>query len=1748
MFQGQNPENKIMEKENIMVQPVIKNVQNKLVRSTSLIYALSVLNIISSKLNAKNLKDKQLLVLNEGTRDPNLEHIGKKVYFPLYVHQDKNTDSTRTILFLDSGSDINLVQEHYLKRLLSPRLIDRLKQPSNIENLVSFSNNVINVLYRIELECSVTATGATARYCFQVIKRIENVPVFLAGSEFMRSSLLTQGFRGDESNPYPEIKIYRPQKAIIKALYQTEQDIFKCNTYVDLQPGQAKTLLFHLNPASPCLPRDKIIISGHIDDINIHITPSQTPIIFDDQTQTYTAFALVINLSNKQVTSEIQADYEISENVRTIPINNANINKLTSYTLISEVHVTNNDIRAPDIVMTSSLPFCTDNITSVPTNIYQIKGIEKIKNKHNKNTRFNHGKVPGDPPHVGQGHVGDPLQVDQGVRELVQGDSAEVEHGPEGHVDEQGSGRIRTCCRSPVETPLSELKDAKLEDYFNPDKSIIIGPDYKENFEITDEMLNPSGLEIPPDILKSAEEIVVLDKYQEPIRGYVEDIFLKSYPQILAKGSLDIGNLSRTLGTYSLALKPNESLPHHQRVYFLNSEMAQHLRDILDFYLKNGVIVKADINDSGAHLFGSPSYLVPRARPGVAARLIIDYSKLNSILQRDPAILPDVSLLLHNLRDYAVYSSTDLANAYLSMDISKESRYLTRFCTQFGSFECTKLSTGLATCPEVFNRAAHKIIHMEVVRDAQGRPIYEKDNVVKMIESPLEGVWVYFDDVFVATKPLATYALTMEAHAKLLKQVMGRIAFHSAKIHYEKSSLFKTKINFLGWVISHNFLRCDPRRVEKMRNAAFPENIKGIRSFLGLIRSLQLCLDFKHLQEVRVLTPLTSSRTPYAPTDEHRRAFEILKEKITSAPIYSRILCPHSEKVLFTDASGARDGYYSATLAQIVPYPPGHQFLPDHIDLEDECHKLIFDHKIDCKPTPIITNPDEFKAFLNDAATLSPPTDEYLNDPYLGYNIDTVDNSLFLSAITLDYISKCKPHTIQDLREKVVQHIKKSILHLQIKDFAFNNNYLDYKNFIEQLKTVGAPDKELYTVQALAVILTRPVMIISSLPVHKDKPILKYNYHLQKPPYIFGLYEKSEKYIYKPFYMDRENIYDLRQLRSRFEIIAYHCRALPARKSVNTAAIIDSEFFAILTSLSALSKYIGNSTTYLLCDSKSLYLLYHQAVHESSTRLHRWSIKLRVDHSHVKLQFIPTHVNLADFLSRRFNCKVMDLPKLGLDKYLVDDDFYKLIPTDRTFSLQEWATFVQQNPQYLHVVSPQQSKSLVASLARITKNLESHISPLSALQDRMSHDNIIKLQREERPLLYSQCIAAPNFQFETTIDGEPGQKFKLQNNLILVEHPEGAQILLPTKLIGVFLAYFHLAGGHAGLKKLLAMMEPYTFTNKRKLITEFLSRCFNCQLQNRPTQSHLIGVTPIFSYAFQCLHLDLAENIGLSGKFENVLIAVCPLTGFTICFPLRTKSASEISYIILYCILPYFSVQYIHSDNAPCFSQKSFIAFLASVNVKKLFLAALWAPGKGLVEATVKSFKQILRKLLVSMPDYNWEGLCYIISKYINHTVCNKTGFTPAQMLFGLDSQNSQLPFNTEIPKLHPLVTNLRTTIEQMNQQVNSMVTTAREIIHENKIKLTEKINTTRVDKQFKVNDIVFCLDRAYQIGNTRPLRTKYSSSPYVVVQVLPTTVIIQRLADGYTQLYSKNDVKVYKPMDPRYSDLPPQVVDIIKG
>ncbi len=91
-----------------------------------------------------------------------------------------------------------------------------------------------------------------------------------------------------------------------------------------------------------------------------------------------------------------------------------------------------------------------------------------------------------------------------------------------------------------------------------------------------------------------------------------------------------------------------------------------------------------------------------------------------------------------------------------------------------------------------------------------------------------------------------------------------------------------------------------------------------------------------------------------------------------------------------------------------------------------------------------------------------------------------------------------------------------------------------------------------------------------------------------------------------------------------------------------------------------------------------------------------------------------------------------------------------------------------------------------------------------------------------------------------------------------------------------------------------------------------------------------------------------------------------------------------------------------------------------------------------------------------------------------------------------------------------------------------------------------EKLNKTRVDKGLKINDYVFVKDRTEIIGAPRPLKTKINPSPYVVLAVKHSTVLVKRLSDGFISLYSQDDVKKYDKNSKLFADLPKKVGEVL--
>ena len=121
-------------------------------------------------------------------------------------------------------------------------------------------------------------------------------------------------------------------------------------------------------------------------------------------------------------------------------------------------------------------------------------------------------------------------------------------------------------------------------------------------------------------------------------------------------------------------------------------------------------------------------------------------------------------------------------------------------------------------------------------------------------------------------------------------------------------------------------------------------------------------------------------------------------------------------------------------------------------------------------------------------------------------------------------------------------------------------------------------------------------------------------------------------------------------------------------------------------------------------------------------------------------------------------------------------------------------------------------------------------------------------------------------------------------------------------------------------------------------------------------------------------------------------------------------------------------------------------------------------------------------------------------------------------------------PFDIEpLKHIHPLVRTNRQHIESLNNEIRELTKSASQRLTELRLITNEKVNKNRISKHFKVNDYVFVLDRYSMPGNTRPLKTRFHPSPYVVIRPLWTTTLVKRLGDGFTALHGNDDFKNMK-------------------
>ena len=137
-------------------------------------------------------------------------------------------------------------------------------------------------------------------------------------------------------------------------------------------------------------------------------------------------------------------------------------------------------------------------------------------------------------------------------------------------------------------------------------------------------------------------------------------------------------------------------------------------------------------------------------------------------------------------------------------------------------------------------------------------------------------VIIYIDDAVIATSG------SFEHHLQALDQVFTRLRRSNVQVNAKKSDFCSLQMEYLGFLLSAEGIRPDPRKVEAIMALKAPKNRKELRHLLGLVNYIRETIAH-HSEYTSVLSDLTSPKKPYKWTPEHQEAFKAIQKEVSKA-------------------------------------------------------------------------------------------------------------------------------------------------------------------------------------------------------------------------------------------------------------------------------------------------------------------------------------------------------------------------------------------------------------------------------------------------------------------------------------------------------------------------------------------------------------------------------------------------------------------------------------------------------------------------------------------------------------------------------------------------------------------------------------------------------------------------------------------------------------------------------------------------
>ena len=208
----------------------------------------------------------------------------------------------------------------------------------------------------------------------------------------------------------------------------------------------------------------------------------------------------------------------------------------------------------------------------------------------------------------------------------------------------------------------------------------------------------------------------------------------------------------------------------------------------LDRQVKLGIIQKVDVSE-----WGTP--IVPAVKPSGALRLCGDYKvTVNHQLLVNQYPLPHPEELFAALNGGQKFTTVDLSEAYLQIELEEGAKGYTMINTHKGLYSFNRLSYGIASAPAIFQC------------------------LIEQILPKLPGIVRNIDDILITGKDDDEHFSRLEAALKSFKEY--GLTIKTSKCHF-----FESSVEYLGMVINKD-------GTQKVR---VPTDCTQLKSFLGMV-------------------------------------------------------------------------------------------------------------------------------------------------------------------------------------------------------------------------------------------------------------------------------------------------------------------------------------------------------------------------------------------------------------------------------------------------------------------------------------------------------------------------------------------------------------------------------------------------------------------------------------------------------------------------------------------------------------------------------------------------------------------------------------------------------------------------------------------------------------------------------------------------------------------------------------------------